>query len=69
MISSHHCDRLRPEDLGHGERGVEGDVGQDVDHGHQDAADGDGAGKVLDRVLKRLDNLFILILSRNNKGK
>ena len=50
---SYHCDRLRPKDLGHGERGVEGDVGQDVDHGHQDAADSDGAGKVLDWVLKR----------------
>ena len=48
------CNCLGGEDLWHGERGVEGHVGQHVDDGDQDAADGDGAGKVFHGVLRRI---------------
>jgi hypothetical protein len=52
-LAAHHGDSLRAENLGDAEGGVEGDVGEDIHHGHQDAGDGDGAGQVPHRVLRR----------------
>ncbi len=51
-LAAHHGDSLRAENLGDAEGGVEGDIGEDVHHGHQDAGDGDGAGQVPHRVLR-----------------
>ncbi len=51
-LAAHHGNSLRAENLGDAEGGVEGDIGEDVHHRHQDAGDGDGAGKVPHRVLR-----------------
>jgi hypothetical protein len=51
-LVAHHGYGLRAENLGDAEGGVEGDIGEDVHHRHQDAGDGDGAGQVPHRVLR-----------------
>ena len=51
-----HGDGLRAQDLGDAERGVEGDVGEGVDHRDQDDRDADGPGQVPHRVLELLDH-------------
>ena len=48
--SRDRCPPIRAH-LGHGERGVEGDDGEEVDEHHHGAGDGDGAGQVPHRVL------------------
>ena len=49
-------DRLGAQDLRDTERGVEGDVGEGVDHRDQDDGDADGPGQVPHRVLELLDH-------------
>ena len=44
-------DRLGAQHLGDAEGGEEGDVGEEVHHGHQDDGEGDGAGEVPHGVL------------------
>ena len=56
IFSSYHSHCLRTEDLGHVECRVEGDVGGDVDDGHRDAGDHDGAGEIPHRILHLLDH-------------
>ena len=58
---THHGHGLGAQDLGHGQRGVEGDVGGDVDHGDQDAGDADGPGEVSDGVLHLLDHVVQVV--------
>ena len=42
----YHGDSFRSEDFWDRQGGVERDVGEDVDEGHQDAGDGDGFWKI-----------------------
>ena len=56
-----HGHGLGAQDLGHGQRGVEGDVGGDVDHGDEDAGDADGPGEVSDGVLHLLDHVVQVV--------
>ena len=51
-----HGDCLGAQHLGDTERGVEGDVGEGVDHRDQDDGDADGAGQVPHGVLQLLDH-------------
>ena len=56
IFSSYHSHCFRAEDLRHVECRVEGDVGGDVDDGHRDAGDHDGAGEIPHRILHFLDH-------------
>ncbi len=51
LVGTYHCHGLGAENLWNSERCVEGDIGEDVDHGDQDAGDGDSSGQVPHRVL------------------
>ena len=51
-----HSHGLGAEDLGHVERGVEGDVGHHVEDGDEEAGEDDGPGEVSHGVLHLLDD-------------